>query len=113
MTDPFTDRVADLASRSAQAMKELADRLQESHPADADLVRKMGLEHAKVARDCLTETQPLDPDRRSPGRQLRDLAEEARQVAATLAIRHIPGHDAASEAAELLENAGALADTKA
>jgi hypothetical protein len=46
----------------------------------------------------------------SIGRQLRDLAEEAKQVAAELMKRGIPGHDSVSESAMMLEEVADLAD---
>jgi hypothetical protein len=113
MTDRFVDRVADLAGRTTRALNSVADKLDAADAgleADAQLLRGIATQQAKVALDCMVETQPIELERRAPAKHLRDLAEEARQLAATLMSRSLPGHDGASEAAEYLEQTASLVD---
>ena len=111
MTDKFIDRIAELAGRTARVLDSLAVSVEEVGLAPyADTMRRVANEHRKVALDCLVETQPISTRRVSIGRQLRDLAEEAKQVAAELMKRGIPGHDSVSESAMMLEEVADLAD---
>lgn len=113
VTDRFIDRVAELAGRTARVLEQLAKTIEDGDAgfeAQVDQLRRVAEEHRKVALDCLVETQPIALRRVSLGRQLRDLAEEARQVAAELLQRGVYGHTEASEAAEQLEAVAAYAD---
>lgn len=113
MTDTFLDRIANLAGKTARVLDSLADTIEDIDvglESQAATLRKVANEHRQVALDCLTETQPLSTRRLSLGRQLRDLAEEARQVAAELMQRGIAGHDEISDAADQLDEVASIAD---
>lgn len=114
VTDAFIDRVSELAGRTARVLDQLAEAVADADvglDAQVDQIRAVANEHRKIALDCLSETQPIALRRVSLGRQLRDLAEESRQVAAELLQRGIHGHTEVSEAADQLEAVADQADT--
>lgn len=111
MTDVFLDRVSQLAGRTARVLDAIAQVLEEQELVNqAKTLRRVADDHKKIALDCLTETQPIEVRRLPIGRQLRNLAEESRQVAAELMQRGIPGHTKISEAAQELDEVADLAD---
>jgi len=112
VTDRFIDRVSELAGRTKRALDQVAEVLQRVEDEkgagiEAYIVtlQRIANEHAKIALDCLVETQPLELLRLQPDKRLEKMAEDAREIATDLLTRRIPGDGRVEDAATYLSEA--------
>lgn len=106
MTDRFIDRVAELAGKTTRTLEQVARDLDESGlTAQAATLRSISKMHAKIACDCLVETQPIEVERFRLSDRIEKSIDEIEEIAADLLNRGKPGHSELSEAAELLVRA--------
>ena len=111
MTDRFTDRVAELAGQTTRTLKEVAAACDDSGlVAQASTLRNIADLHAKIALDCLTETQPIEVERYNLIDRIQKTIEEIEEISADLLTRGKKGHSELSEAASILHRALAQQD---
>ena len=106
MTDQFIDRIAELAGQTTRSLDLLAAVIEESGlAAQAATLRSISRLHAKVALDCMVETQPIEISRYNLSERLLRSINEIDDISADLLNRGRPGHSALSEAAMILRQA--------
>lgn len=87
MVDRFVDRVAELSGRTTRTLKLVAEQLYEAGlDPQGRLVARIAEEHAKVALDCLVETQPIDVGRLNYAKRVKVIIRDLENLAADLEL---------------------------
>lgn len=87
MVDQFVDRVAELSGRTTRTLKQVAEQLYEvGLDSQGRLVARIAEEHAKVALDCLVETQPIDIGRLGYRKRILSLIRDLENLASDMEL---------------------------
>jgi len=87
MVEQFVDRVAELSGRTTRTLKQVAEQLYEAGlDPQGRLVARIAEEHAKVALDCLVETQPIDVGRLNYKKRIKVLIRDLENLASDLEL---------------------------
>lgn len=106
MTDRFTDRVAELSGQTTRTLKQIANECAESGlVAQASTLRSIAELHAKIALDCLVETQPIEAERYNLIDRITKAFDEIEEISADLLNRGKRGHSELTDAAALIKRA--------
>lgn len=103
MTDPFIDRVAELAGQTKKTLEQLADEIGEAGlQAQASTLRVIAKQHERLAYDCMTTTRPIEIVHHGLSVRIRKYLVDIDEMATDLLARGKPGHRELGEAAALM-----------
>lgn len=104
MVDRFIERVASLSGRTVKVLERVSDELRQAgFVTQVELLKVISDAHRRLARACISETQPIEIERYDLTERLKKIIDESRDVAADMISRRRPGHSEVSDAADLIQ----------